>query len=943
MRYIRLAKGRVRGGEMAKQLGSRPTHDLSQDAREKDQPLRDDVRWLGELLGRTLKEQAGVPLFEREEELRGLAKRFRAEPTPELEAAIAAIVRRLDTAEAIGIVRAFGMYFGLVNAAEQHHRVRRRLELLQDPAAPPQPGSFRDTLDGLREAGVPPEAVRHALEQVRLGLVITAHPTEPNRKTVLSKWMRLGHLLYDRDVCLKTPVELASIDVSILGELATLWQTDEIRERRPTVADELTSALVYFRATLIDAIPGLHRELSLALGEVYPGATFRLPTLVHLGTWIGGDRDGNPFVTHDVTWATLVRLRSEIVRTYASSLDALWTRYSFSDRQATLAPELYEAIEALGTLFPERMLELRARNAHEPYRQLLALMRDRLMATLDQDAERRYPEARAFAADLGLVDRSLRAQGAGLVADQELATLRRQVDAFGFVLASLDVRQNSRVHGTALAVMLREAGLCADYANRDEAGRQEALNRYFATSRPLLWPDASLPAEVQETRRTVATLKEAVSEFGPEALDAYIVSMTEAPSDLLEVLALLQDVGLFKQHPDGRAECAIDLVPLFETIPDLRAAPGVFHTLLAHPSYRAALAARGDVQEIMIGYSDSNKDGGFLTSNWELYQAQRALSEIAREHGIRLRLFHGRGGSISRGGGPTHRAILAQPPGTVQGDLKITEQGEVLAWKYSQPVLADRNLEQMVSATLEATLAPGGENGADLERDALFAGISQEAYAAYRALVFEDPAFLRFFREATPLAEIEALKIGSRPPRRGNEAGIESLRAIPWVFSWIQNRCLLPGWYAAGTALAAFCERQPEGLAILRRWYREWPFFEALVDNLEVSLAKADMASTRLYAGLSGGAGPRVFKALEAEYKRTRGMVLSISEQQELLDRMPVLARSIRLRNPYVDPLNHLQVELLRRKRSGEGPDELLDQALALTITGIAAGLRNTG
>lgn len=921
----------------------RPTHDLSQDAREKDQPLRDDVRWLGELLGRTLKELAGVPLYEREEELRALAKRYRAEPTLAHEAAIVAIVRKLDLNEAFGVIRAFGIYFGLVNAAEQHHRVRRRLDLLQDPAAPPQPGSFLDTLDCLRQEGVTAEAVRHAIEQISLGLVITAHPTEPNRKTVLSKWMRLGQLLYDRDACRQTRTELEQIDAAVLGELLTLWQTDEIRERRPTVADELTSALVYFRATLIDAIPELHRTLARALGEVYPEAGFRVPTLVRLGTWIGGDRDGNPNVTHDVTWQTLERLRSEIVHTYARSLDALWTRYSFSDRETPACHPLYEAIEALGTLFPERLVEVRTRNAHEPYRQLFTLMRDRLMATLAGDALRRYPDAKAFAADLALVDRCLREQRSGLVADQELSRLRRQVDAFGFAFAALDVRQNSKVHGQALDVMLREAGICADYAERDEAGRQEALGRYFATSRPLLWQDFPLPAEVAEARETVKTLSHAVREFGPAAFDGYIVSMTEAPSDLLEVLALLQDAGLYRRTPEGGATCAIDLVPLFETIPDLRAAPEVFHTLLLNPSYRAALRARGDVQEIMIGYSDSNKDGGFLTSNWELYQAQRALARIAREHGIRLRLFHGRGGSISRGGGPTHRAILAQPPGTVQGDLKITEQGEVLAWKYSQPVLADRNLEQMVSATLQATLASLEPERDDPERDAMFAGLSQTAYEAYRALVFEEADFLAFFRAATPIAEIEQLKIGSRPPRRGKELGIESLRAIPWVFSWIQNRCLLPGWYAAGTALAAFCDRHEGGLAVLRRWYREWPFFEALIDNLEVSLAKADMGVARLYAGLSGEAGSRIFRALEGEYERTRHMVLSISEQQELLDHLPVLARSIRLRNPYVDPLNHLQVELLRRKRSGEGPDALLDHALALTITGIAAGLRNTG
>jgi phosphoenolpyruvate carboxylase len=474
----------------------------------------------------------------------------------------------------------------------------------------------------------------------------------------------------------------------------------------------------------------------------------------------------------------------------------------------------------------------------------------------------------------------------------------------------------------------------------------EALAQVFATSRPLLPSGADLAAGPAETHETVHMLARAHRAFGPDAIDAYIVSMTEAPSDLLEVLALMQDAGLYRRHPDGTAECALDLVPLFETIPDLRAAPGIFRALLRHPAYRSALRARGDVQEIMLGYSDSNKDGGILSAAWELYQAQQALTELAEAEGVRLRLFHGRGGSISRGGGPSHRAILAQPPGSVHGDLKITEQGEVLAWKYAQPALADRNLEQMISATLMATLASEGGKAASTTESAgktgYFARISQEAHEAYRTLVFDDPSFLAFFGAVTPIAEIESLKIGSRPSRR-REGGIESLRAIPWVFSWIQNRCLLPGWYAAGTALEGFMAREADGREVMRGWYRTWPFFRALIDNLEVNLAKADMTIARLYAGLAGREGAALFARIQDEYDRTRTAVLTVSEQPGLLDRQPVLARSIRLRNPYVDPLNHLQVDLLRRKRMGARPDEALDRALALTITGIAAGLRNTG
>ncbi|HEY9900033.1 MAG TPA: phosphoenolpyruvate carboxylase [Pantanalinema sp.] len=918
----------------------------SQDGPDKDAPLRHDIRWLGELLGETLRHQGGESLFALEERLRALSKGFRQDPTARLEDAICDLISGLSVSEATGVVRAFSIYFGLVNAAEQHHRVRRRRESQLVPGAPPQPGSLLHTLSGLHAAGVTPAALQEALDRLRLGLVVTAHPTEPNRKSVLSKWTRIGQLLYARDACALTPSERTRQDDAIRAELTTLWQTDETREARPTVDDELTNALYYIRTTFFEALPRLQRDLEVALAEAYPGERFRVNAPVRLGTWIGGDRDGNPFVTAETTWRTLGRLRAEALDLYAHALDALWTRYSFSDREVGALPELYEAIENLGLLFPERLALVRARNPHEPYRQMLALMRERLGAVPTPQAPERYRDAGAFASDLRLLDHALRAQGAGIVADQELATLRRQVEAFGFQLASLDVRQNSRNHAEALDVILREAGVAPDYAARDEAGRMAALDQVFATSRPLLPSEAKLEAGPAETRSTVRMLERVIREFGPDAIDAYIVSMSEAPSDLLEVLALMQDAGLYRRRPDGTAECALDLVPLFETIPDLRAAPGVMTALLAHPAYRAALRARGDVQEIMLGYSDSNKDGGFLSATWEVYRAQQALTELAEAEGVRLRLFHGRGGSISRGGGPTHRAILAQPPGSVRGDLKITEQGEVLAWKYAQAALADRNLEQMVSATMMATLASQGGRTPGPERmeenAARFSRISQEAYEAYRALVFDDPAFAGFFRCVTPIAEIESLKIGSRPSRR-REGGIESLRAIPWVFSWIQSRCLLPGWYAAGTALEGFLGREPDGLDVLRGWYRGWPFFRTLIDNLEVSLTKADMTIARLYAGLAGDEGSALFRRIEAEYARTREAVLAISEQPALLARQPMLARSIRLRNPYVDPLNHLQVDLLRRKREKQGGDEALDRALALTIIGIAAGLRNTG
>jgi len=920
--------------------------DLTRDPLDRDAPLRRDIRWLGMLLGKTLIEQAGQELYETEERLRILSKRYRRHPTPKRQDQIAGIIRGLGIDEAVGVIRAFSLYFGLVNLAEQHHRVRRRREV-RLAGDRPQRGSLTDTMQILKEEALDPQAVRDLLERIRVGLVVTAHPTEPNRKTVLRQWHDVTQELAAWDDPRLSSRQRARIAAGIQGILTALWQTDEVRHRRPTVYDEQDAALFYFRESLLDAIPRLYADLDQSFEADFGQALGKPPMLLGFGTWIGGDRDGNPFVTPETTREAMRRQRDFILNHYLDELGRLVVELSLSERRVGISDELREAIQRYLLELPldETVHPWLERNEEEPYRRFITLIGFRLRRSLSK-REGAYASCDSFERDLDLMDRSLRENRGELLAEGRLEALRLKTRTFGFYLAALDIRQNSRVHEDAMTEALAAAQVITDFKDQDEETKQAILIRELSNPRPLLPRAAALSEETRETFETFEALRDCQDLAGECAVEDYIVSMTRSPSDILAVLVMAKEAGLFQQGPQG-ATSRLNVVPLFETIEDLREAAAIMQKVWSYAPYREALRSRGDLQEVMIGYSDSNKDGGILTSNWELYKAQRALGRLAREHGISLRLFHGRGGTVSRGGGPTYEAILAQPPGSVTGAIKLTEQGEVLAWKYGVPELADRNLEQAISATILASRMELADLTQVRDRDAAMERISQRAFEAYRQVIYADPDFVTFFKQATPISEIETLKIGSRPARRRKDGGISELRAIPWTFSWIQSRFLLPSWLGAGTALGEFLAEEANGLETLQAWYRDWPYFRTLIGNIEVSLAKADMAIARRYADLVEDAGmrERIWGGIHAEYERTREAVLAISGQRELLERNPVLQRSIRLRNPYVDPLSHLQVELLRRKRQGAAPEDVdrLNAALALTVTGIAAGLRNSG
>lgn len=931
----------------------------------RNQPLRADVRFLGDLLGAILQEQAGAAVFETEEALRRGFKALRAGAEgPELKEYLVALVEGLDTPTAAQVLRAFALYFQLVNLAEQHHRVRRVRAYEHEDEARPAPGSLQAVVRRLAAAGVSAQAVRELLDRLVIAPVFTAHPTEVLRRTVLEKHQRLARALDDRDDVRLSKVERGQLEGRIAAEIESLWQTDEVHHRAPTVLDEARHGLYFLDQVLFDAAPALYEALEAALADAYPGEAIAPPSFFRFGAWMGGDRDGNPNVTAETTFQALQLARRLMLRRHIGRAEAISTALSQSDRWAGVTPALTRDLAAEALALPDvgaRFLEL---NPHEPYRQKLAFMHARLRQTLAclpeslADAERfdpaglaaGYVDAEALLADIRLMQESLAAHKGARAAHTELGAWRRQVETFGFHAAALDIRQHADVHAAALADLVDTLRLLdTPFAELDEAARSAWLRTELQGARPLVPPDldglATATREVVATFRVVATGR---TVFGPRALGSAIISMTTRPSDVLTVLLFAREAGLFKALPDGQVRSAMQVVPLFETVADLRAAPQVLEVLFADPLYRAHLRALGDVQEVMLGYSDSNKDGGILTSTWELYKGQQAIWEVARRHGLALVLFHGRGGSVGRGGGPSHQAILAQPPGTVSGRFKLTEQGEVIANKYGLPAIARRNLELVTSAVLEASLRPElhAAPPEDVARwEAILEDLSRRALTAYRGVVYDDADFAAFFREVTPLELLSKLQIGSRPAKRKASPRIEDLRAIPWVFSWTQSRFILPGWLGVGAALEAYWQADPERhLAVLRDMYARFPFFRVLISNVEMTLAKADLPIARRYVEGLGTleARERIWAAIAAEHARTEAMILQISGQDELLTGNEPLARAIALRNPYIDPLSWIQVELLKRRRAVEA-DEALDDALKLSVNGISAGMKNTG
>ena len=893
---------------------------------ERERPLRRDVRSLGMLLGMVIREQAGEATFALEETLRELVIADRRAITAEsdvrpLQARARATVSVLTLEEAHHIVKAFANFFELTNLAESNQR-KRRLRAGGLGAAQPKGGSMRGTLLRLRAAGFSAETVLSALAQLELVPVFTAHPTEVARRVVLRKRRRIAATLAGLDQLPLTDAEVVEAQETILAEITALWQSDEVRRRKPTVKDEIIMGLDHYPAALLPALPRFYAELASDLEAVYglqlPAA--ELPTIIHFGSWIGGDRDGNPFVTPEVTRAALQSARELILGDYLQQIEVLRDLLTPSNFRIGTDPEFSAALSRQLQRFPAAHSEVEALPDGELHRRFVSIIRYRLRQTLRSPlAAGAYVDATELIDELQLLRRSLMTRNGARLGAALVAPLLRQVQSCGLHLHTLDIRQHAEVHSRALAELAAGSAVGA-----------------------LLTPASTATTELLETIRALARLK---SDYPPAALRSYVISGASSATDVLQLVWLLELGGIKVGAVPERHDPGLMPVPLFESIDDLRNAPAICRTLWSDPGYRPYLESWERRQEVMLGYSDSNKDGGMLTSSWELYRCQRALHEVAAACDITLTLFHGRGGTVGRGGGPTHRAILAQPCGAFSGSLKLTEQGEVISFKYPDAILARRNLELMAAAALEALLVGPGCGTATLPawEEALDA-LSATAYDCYRRDIATNPDIPLYFELATPVREFDLARIGSRPARRGTGGSIAELRAIPWGFGWIQSRHGLPGWFGVGSALQSFADCGAAEAKLLPVLMKEFPFFSDLIRNVELALAKVDLPLARLYSELVPDLAlrERVLALVTEEYERTKRMVLQIADQTCLLENNPTLARSLQLRAPYVDPLCYIQIELLRRKRAGAGSAEL-DYVLAATISGIAAGLRNTG
>ena len=918
-------------------------------------PLRRDVHMLGELLGQVLIHQEGRAFFDIEERIRRLAIAARRTGSLRQAAALRRTLERLPSATAGKVVRAFSVYFQLVNLAEDAHRVRRKRHYESLPGFHPQRGSIEDVVHRLRMARVPYETLVKRAGDLSIVLVLTAHPTQALPPTVLSKHRAIWDLLISRQLLSPVPKEARAIARELLETIMELWQTDELRLDRPSIRDEVEQGLYSLSTVLYDTLPDVILAFRAEVQRVY-GRLMPLPALVRFGSWIGGDKDGNPNVTHEsLRWA-LLRYRQAILAKYLTSLERLQDRLTHSDQLCRLPRAFLRSVANDRRSFPALVESLDAKFPHQPYRQKLAVMLYRVRQMFryaSESAEDGYDSAQAFLQDVVAVQRSLSSHRADAVAQHEVAKLSLQVSLFGFVFTRLDVREHSRRHLEAFADLVRSHGLSPkDPLSMSESERCALLGSFLTQPRYVDLLKHAAPG-TREIIRTFQVAAEYLEHVDADAIDSYIISMTHEPSDVLTVLWFFQQADLFRRTTRGWWS-GLNIAPLFEGIDELRRSHEIMRALYRHPAYRQHLKARGNFQQIQLGYSDSNKDGGFLTANWELYQAQRRLHAVSAAHRVRLQLFHGRGGTIGRGGGPLHQAILAQPRGTLEGRVKITEQGEVIAAKYANPLMAMRNLELVLAAVLEATLLEPKPPVRLAEWEQAVESLSQSAWWRYRRVLYEDPAFVRFFEQATPIDAISEFRIGSRPAfRPGKTSGvpasrrIEDLRAIPWVFSWIQSRFMVPSWFPFGSAVEQFIRSHDGGLEALQTMYQEFPWFHVMVEFTEMSLGMADMRMAAHYAALvkPRPLGRRIFAEISGEFRRSVKAVLAITGQRTLLAHNPVLQNAIRLRNPYVDPMSLLQVRFLKRRRQA-GSVRIrreVERPLALTINGIASGMRHTG
>jgi len=939
-----------------------------------EQPLIDDIRLLGRLLGDVIRQQEGEATYALIEQIRQLSVAFRRDADHEADKALSKLLKSLSGDKTVSVVRAFTYFSHLSNLAEDRHHIRRGA--MHERQGDLHEGDIDLTLQRLASGGITPEAISQMLTHSFVSPVLTAHPTEVQRKSILDAERAIGRLLAARDDILAqaaayqvtndalTPRQLASNEEQLRARVLQLWQTRLLRFTKLTVADEVENALSYYESTFLREIPRIYAHLERSLGSL-PVANF-----LRMGQWIGGDRDGNPNVNATTLTHALRRQADVVLRHYLTEIHQLGSELSLSALLVDFGPEM----QALA----ERSPDTNAHRKDEPYRRALIGVYARLAATLKEltggEAARHavapqnpYLSAQEFLADLQVIDASLLAHHAQALVAQRLQPLMRAIQVFGFHLATVDLRQSSDQHEAVLVELLATAQVTPDYAQLDEPAKCALLMGLLNDARPLRVMGAVYSAHTLSEIGIFEAAKSMRERFGAQAIRHYIISHTETVSDLLEVLLLQKEVGLMHGTLNQDATADLIVVPLFETIDDLRHASGIMQAFYALPGM-LALVQRGSPdqygeQDIMLGYSDSNKDGGIFTSNWELYRAELALVEVfdginrdppaaGNSHFIQLRMFHGRGGTVGRGGGPSFEAILAQPPGTVRGQIRLTEQGEVIGSKYANPDIGRRNLETLVAATLEATLLHPTQPAPDDFLNAA-AELSLASMAAYRKLVYETPGFTDYFFDATPIREIAELNIGSRPASRKATHKIEDLRAIPWGFSWGQCRLTLPGWFGFGSAVEQFlnpqqdktpAKVQKQRLAMLQHMEQQWPFFKTLLSNLDMVLAKSDLALATRYAELVADKKLRkkIFTAIEQEWHRTSHALELITGEKERLAHNPSLQRSIRHRFPYIDPLHHLQVELVRRYRAGQ-TDERIKRGIHISINGIAAGLRNTG
>ena len=929
-------------------------------SQDKDKPLQEDIRLLGRILGDIIREQEGAPVFTLIEQVRQLSVGFRRDHDPEADRQLKALLTSLSTGQTVSVIRAFTYFSHLANLAEDRHHLRRRA--IYERAGSAQEGSIDVAFARLQKAGITPDTIAHTLAKAYVAPVLTAHPTEVQRQSILQAERDIARLLAERDDISAraqlfagdkdalTPRQLAANEAQLRARVEQLWQTRLLRHSKLTVADEIENALSYYETTFLHELPKLYASLEEAL----PGQAVH--SFMRMGQWIGGDRDGNPNVTAPTLELALRRQSEVALRHYLNEVHALGAELSMSSLLVKVSP----AMQVLALSSPDT-------NSHrqdEPYRRALTAVYARLAATLTQltggreamrhavVAQNPYGSAAEFLQDLQTIDASLSRHNGEALAVHRLRPLIRAVQVFGFHLATVDLRQSSDKHEEVLADLLRTARIEDNYSSLDEAQRCALLQRLLCDARPLRVVGAQYAPLTASEIAIFEMAHKMLQTYGREAILHYIISHTETVSDLLEVLLLQKEVGLMQGTLDSStSQAQLIVVPLFETIGDLRAAATIMRDYYAVPGVAQLMQRSGGEQDIMLGYSDSNKDGGIFTSNWELYRAELALVEVfdqlEADYGLRLRMFHGRGGTVGRGGGPSYQAILAQPPGTVRGQIRLTEQGEVIASKYANPDIGRRNLETLAVAMLEATLLQPTKP-ATPEFLAAAQQLSDASMAAYRQLVYETPGFAEYFFTATPIREIAELNIGSRPASRKATQAIEDLRAIPWGFSWGQCRLTLPGWLGFGSAVQAFLE-QPgttrEGqLQLLQTMYRQWPFFSTLLSNMDMVLAKSDLALASCYSELVADTAlrTRIFDAISAEWQRTVDMLALVTGESDRLASNPALARSIRHRFPYIDPLHLLQVELVRRWRAGQN-DDRLKNGIHISINGIAAGLRNTG